>query len=91
MAHAPHYCVFVGKHVPASVHDFEVLKRGYHLSLEYLLKQPHESASLPNDVHSRFWAMLVDMGYIDPENATPDLCWYHSVHSGFSLDILEIF
>ena len=62
MAHAPHYCVFVGKHVPASVHDIEVLKSGYHRYLEYLLKQPHESASLLNDVHSRFWAVLADMG-----------------------------
>ena len=60
----------------ASVHDFEVLKSGYHHYLKYLLKQPHESTSLLNDVHSRFWAVLVDMGYIGPENATPDLCWY---------------
>ena len=76
MAHVPHYCVFVGKHVPASVHDFEVSKSGYHHYLEYLLKQPHESTFLLNDVHSRFWAVLVDMGYIGPENATPDLRRY---------------
>lgn len=72
-AHEPHFCVFVGSHTPGSVHDFEIMKRDYQKYLEYLLKLPNENASLPADQHSRFWAVLVDLGYIGPETSTPDL------------------
>lgn len=72
-ASAPHYCVFVGAHTPGSVHDFEILKRGYNRYLEYLLKLPTENAALPTDQQSRFWAVIADKGYIGPEHATPDL------------------
>ena len=41
--------------------------------LDYLLKLPDENASLPGDQLSCFWGVLVDKGYIGPENATPDL------------------
>ena len=73
MAHEPHYCVFVGKHMPGSVHDFEIMKGSYHRYLDYLLKLPDENTSLPGDQLSHFWGVLVDKGYIGPENATPDL------------------
>ena len=73
LAHAPHYCVFVGKHNPGSIHDFEIMKQDYQKYLDYLLKLPMENASLPADQHSCFWGVLVDKGYIGPEHTTPDL------------------
>ena len=59
--------------MPGLVHDFEIMKSDYHRYLDYLLKLPNENASLPTVQHSRFWAVLVDLGYIGPEAATPDL------------------
>ena len=76
MATEPHFCAFVGKHTPGSVHDFEILKGDYHQYLDYLLKLPNENSSLPGDQHSCFWAVLADKGYTGPENATPDLRRY---------------
>ena len=74
-ASVPYYCVLVGNHRPGSVHDFEILKQGYQKYLDYLHKLPAESAALPSDCQSWHWAVLVDMGYIGPEYATPDFHW----------------
>ena len=68
----PHFCTHTSKHVPASVHDFELFKSGYARYLPYLLKQPEECMALPGDP-SRHWAILCDKGYIGPDAASPDV------------------
>ena len=72
-AHHLYYCTHVSKHVPASVHDFELFKNGYAGYLDYLLKHPDEQLALPGDRPSRHWALLCDKGYIGPEAASPDV------------------
>jgi hypothetical protein len=47
-----YYCMHVSKYVPASVHDFELLKNilcGYTRYLDYLLKHSKEYIALPGD------------------------------------------
>jgi hypothetical protein len=44
-----YYCTHVSKHVPASVHDFELFKNGYAGYLDYLLKQSGALFALPGD------------------------------------------
>jgi hypothetical protein len=41
-----YYCVFVGDHMPGSIHDFEIMKKRYHRYLEYLLKLPFKTLQL---------------------------------------------
>jgi len=74
-AQSPHFCTHVSSHVPASVHDFELFKRGYARYLDYLLKLPAERVQLFGDQSHHYWAMLCDKGYIGPESASPDVCW----------------
>ena len=76
MAYKPHFCVFIGKYVLGSVHDFKIMKRSYHRYLDYLLKLPDGNSSLPGHQLSCFWGVLVDKGYVGPENTMPDLRWF---------------
>lgn len=78
-ATAPHYCVAVSPHEPASKHDYELHKSNFHRYLDYLLKMPDESSLLPSDAGSRHWAILCDLGYIGPPHHTPDVRRVHPV------------
>jgi hypothetical protein len=68
----PHYCLFTHKYNVASKHDYQNHKQLYTAYLEYLLKKPEEAARLPLDNHHRFFAAMLDKGYIGPEQDTPD-------------------
>lgn len=72
-ATAPHYCVAVSAHEPASKHDYEIHKANFHKYLEYLTKLPDEIPHLPSDAGHRHWAILCDLGYVGPAHHTPDV------------------
>jgi hypothetical protein len=72
-ATAPHYCVAVSRHEPASKHDYEIHKSQFHNYLNYLLKLPDEVPMVLSDAAFRHWAILCDLGYIGPAHHTPDV------------------
>lgn len=73
MATPPHYCLFALEKEVGSVHDYQNLKSKYHPIAEYLLKTPEEMHHLQGDLRSRFWAAVLDRGYVGPAEDTPDL------------------
>jgi len=69
----PHYCLFIQKGEPGSVHDYTILKNSYSSYLQYLNKSPTERQQLPTDFENRSWGIVFDSGYIGPANDTPGL------------------
>jgi hypothetical protein len=59
--------------MPGSVHDFEIIKKRYYCYFKYLLKLLFETLQLLADQAFRFWAILVDKGYITLDHSTPDM------------------
>lgn len=70
---APHYCLFTQPAVPGSVHDYSYFKQNYLSYCPYLLKTPEERATLSSDRQESRWAILLDSGYIGPDNDHPEL------------------
>ena len=71
-AHAPHYCLFVSPHFPASVHDYEIHKQVYASYGQYLVMSPEEIVSCQLEPGARYWKILADKGYIgSPDDTEP--------------------